>query len=488
MRKRFEIQIEMGAAPIEEIKIPLKSRDELPPVMAALKHIYTTPETNRRVFELLERHIPLAKMGRLGMSLWEILVLGVVRLTLDCNYDRLEHVANYDGLVRQFFGIDSLGKTPKKYALQTLKDNVVLLTREMLEEINQIVVQEGHRLAGKKKDDLLNLKVDTYPVKSNVHFPTDINLLWDSCRKSIQIIKKLADITGVKGWREAENWKRKTKNAFIRLNKLSKGGGKNKSTRKKKKTREYLWITKIISRKIDETLPEISARISSDDIVGIVLMLELDYYKSMLDKHIDLVSRRILKDEKIPHSEKVFSIFEPHTEWIQKGKSGNRVDLGLNVLAATDQYGFCVYNHVCVQQHDAALAVPTVEEINKRYKIPIGSVSYDRGFWSPENYSKLNDMVDKVILPKKGRLNKNEYEREHTKTFVSLRHKHAAVESDINSLNHHGLDRCPDRGLDHFEQYVSLGVLAFNLHRLGNLLLKNKRKKKKRKPVVIYTA
>ena len=272
------------------------------------------------------------------------------------------------------------------------------------------------------------------------------------------------------------------------MNKLSKGGGKNKVTRKRKKTREYLRITRGISRKIDETLPEIKARISSDNIVEMFLMVELDYYKSMLDKHIDLVNRRILKDEKIPHSEKVFSIFEPHTEWIQKGKSGNRVDLGLNVLVATDQYGFCVYNHVCVQQRDVALAVPTVEEIKRRYKTPIGSVSYDRGFWSPENYDKLNDMVDKVILPKKGRLNKNEYEREHTKTFVSLRHKHAAVESDINSLNHHGLYRCPDCGLDHFEQYVSLGVLAFNLHRLGNLLFTKKRKKKKRKPAVIYTA
>ncbi len=111
MRKRFEIQLELGAVPIEEIKIPSKSRDELPPVMAALKHIYTTPETNRRVFELLERHIPPAKMGRRGMSLWEILVLGVVRMTLNCNYDRLEHVANYDGLVRQFSGIDHFGHT-----------------------------------------------------------------------------------------------------------------------------------------------------------------------------------------------------------------------------------------------------------------------------------------------------------------------------------------------------------------------------------------
>ncbi|MFQ5604351.1 MAG: hypothetical protein ACE5HS_13870 [bacterium] len=78
-------------------------------------------------------------------------------------------------------------------------------------------------------------------------------------------------------------------------------------------------------------------------------------------------------------------------------------------------------------------------------------------------------------MPKKGRLNKEEYEREHAKEFKALRNAHAAVESDINSLEHHGLNRCPDKGLTNFKKYAAFGILAYNLHRLGNVLIEQER-------------
>jgi hypothetical protein len=81
-----------------------------------------------------------------------------------------------------------------------------------------------------------------------------------------------------------------------------------------------------------------------------------------------------------------------------------------------------------------------------------------------------------LIMPKKGKLNQTEYEREHTKRFNELRRKHAAVESAINCLEHHGLNRCPDKGIAGFTRYAALGVLAYNLHKLGNILLEQDRK------------
>lgn len=153
MRKRFEIQLELGATPIEEIKIPTKSRDELPPVLRALQYIYTTPRINEQVFNLLEKRIKLYKKGKPGLSLWEILVLGIVRLTLDINYDRLEHVANYDSLVRNMLGVKSYGlEELKRYSLTSLKENISKLDEDMLEEINEIVVKEGHRIKKKREN------------------------------------------------------------------------------------------------------------------------------------------------------------------------------------------------------------------------------------------------------------------------------------------------------------------------------------------------
>ena len=106
----------------------------------------------------------------------------------------------------------------------------------------------------------------------------------------------------------------------------------------------------------------------------------------------------------------------------------------------------------------------------------IKSISFDKGFYKKENKELLGLYIPVVIMPKKGKKNKAEQEEESSKTFKKLRHKHSAVESDIKRLEHHGLDRCPDKGLHGFKRYCALGVLAANLHKLGNVLLEKARK------------
>ena len=152
MRKRFEIQLELGHCPIEDIKIPTNSRDELPPVLRSLQEIYTNAELSAKIFEIMERNILLVHKGRPGMSLWQILVLGVVRSTLNTNYDRVHLMANYDMLVRQLLGHSLTTLVPEKqYSLQSIKDNVGLLTEGMLDEINEAVVSYGHSVKKKPR-------------------------------------------------------------------------------------------------------------------------------------------------------------------------------------------------------------------------------------------------------------------------------------------------------------------------------------------------
>lgn len=479
MRKRFEVQYEMGVKPIERIKIPTKSRDELPPVLRALQEIYTNTELNAAVFDLLESAIMEKtgnwRNGRPGMNLWEILVLGVVRLTLDTNYDRLEHIANYDTLVRRILGVSNFGGEGKSYPLPTLKDNVGLLDEQLLEDINAIVVDFGHQLVKKKEDEGLRVKVDTYALESTVHFPTDINLLWDASRKCIDIVYSLMGESHIKGWRKHWDWTRRTKNAYMKVNRSAFRGGPRQVERVRAAVYEYLKLTRRLSKKLKASKSELASSMLSDPTV-IGKLIELDYFEEMLDKHIDLVQRRLILGEKISHDEKVFSLFEPYTEWIQKGKAGNRVELGLKVAVCSDQYGFVVRHRILEREQEVDLAVALVDRILERGKIE--SVSFDKGFWSPANYRRLSEKIPQVIMPKKGRLNKSEYNREHSSGFKALRHKHAAVESDINALEHHGLNRCPDKGIAHFRRYAALGVLALNLHRLGNILLENDRRTK----------
>jgi IS5 family transposase len=481
VRKRFKVQYEMGVKPIERIKIPTKSRDELPPVLRALQEIYTNEELNAAVFDLLESRITEKtgswRTGRPGMNLWEILVLGVVRLTLDTNYDRLEHIANWDTLVRRLLGVSRFGGEGKLYPLQTLKDNVSLLDEQLLMDINAIVVDFGHQLVKKKEGEGLRIKIDTYVLESNVHFPTDIGLLWDAARKCIDIVSILVDGSLMEGWRKHKDWGRRIKNAYMKVRRCAYGGGRRQAERVRAATYEYLKLVRQLSEKLKESKRGMGGWLSPESSIR-EKWFELEYFEKYLDRHINLVQRRLIFGERIPHHEKVFSLFEPYTEWIQKGKAGKMVELGLRVAVCSDQYGFVVHHRVLEKEHEVDVAVPLVDHILER--MWIWSVSYDKGFWSPGNYGELSKRVPQVIMPKKGRLNTSEYEREHSPGFKSLRRKHSAIESDINALEHHGLDRCPDKGIEHFRSYTALGILALNLHRVGNLLLERERKDNRR--------
>ena len=236
---------------------------------------------------------------------------------------------------------------------------------------------------------------------------------------------------------------------------------------------DYLSRAQELKEKLSPAIEVIYALIELPDF-NMNKFNELVFFKQQLDKHIDLVRRRLILKHDIPHEEKIFSLFEPYTEWIKKGKTRIEAELGLRLAIATDQYGFILRHQLMQHQQDVDIAVPLMKVLLA--KKSIRSVSFDKGFWSPPNYKELKALVQELILPKRGKLNKAEYEREHTKWFNELRRKHSAVESAINGLEHHGLNRCPDKGIAGFTRYAALGVLAYNLHKLGNTLLEQDRK------------
>lgn len=467
MRKRFEIQSELGSPSISDVKIPADSRDELPAILRGLQFIYSTPEVNRKVFALLEEKILAGvdkNFGRPGMSLWEILTLGSIRLGRDVDYDQLQHIANFDLLVRQLIGISNFSENLKRFSLQTLKDNIGLLDAETLNQVNEIVVNAGQGLLPKSK---LNVKIDSYVLETNVHFPTDLNLLWDAARKCIDIICHLVkDVDMDTGFRKHRDWYGRLKSAFYKASKLTSGNGKH-TERGLEAALNYLTLADGLYNKLTDTDNLIQQVANSDNHLN--TYHELMYFKNHLAGHSDLVRRRLIYKEEIPHAEKVFSLFEPHTRWIKKGKIGNKVELGLMIAVATDQHGFILGHKVMTHEQDVDIAVPFVKELLRNYDID--SVSFDKGFWSPSNSKELKELVDTVVLPKKGKLNADDKEHQSTKKFKALRKQHSAVESDINCLEHHGLNRCPDKGLQNFKRYTSLGILAHSLHKLGNILL-----------------
>lgn len=318
-------------------------------------------------------------------------------------------------------------------------------------------------------------------LETNVHYPTDVNLLYDSGRKCLDMVRKAVKELGgsVEGWRKLEDWQRRLRRAERRLTHILGRGGKNRAERLREACQEYLELAKRLSDKLDVSMDVLQGRGSIKEMAIVAALLS---YQKLLLKHIDLVRRRLLEDETIPHSEKLFSIFEQHTEWISKGKRHKPFELGHNVLIATDQFHFILDHQVVEKQHDTALAVPLAKRICQYYdQKKLGSISFDRGFYSLPNYENLQQYAYTVVLPKRGNKSQAVIEREADKTFTRLRHQHSAVEANINQLEHHGLNTCPDKGIKAFKRYTAWGVLAYNIHRLGKAIIKQEKEAQARK-------
>ena len=486
MRQRFEQQITIGGIAIKDVTFPLKSRDELPAVLKALQYIFITPELNARGFAILEEKIcsDKKKTGRKGMDLWHILVLAVARHATGTNWDTLEMWSNDLMLLRKILGVHSKfddegdGIT---FSYQSIIDNVSLIDEELLHEINQLVVTAGHALVKKKEAEGLELKTDSYAVETNVHFPTDLNLLWDSIRKCLDVMEQIRDKTKIGGWRKIKYWRRNCKSLF-RSASQQVFKGRNEQ-QKAESVKLYLAAALELQERFDGLIKNPPAATIINMQVAVSTAIEsLNHYSDYVKKFIDQIERRLLKGEQIPAEEKVFSIFEPHTEWITKGKLNKKVELGHLLLITTDQYQFIVDYKVMEKQKDPAQVVPLAERLKKNFPSnTVSSHSFDKGFYSKDNLQALGQSTQLAVLPKKGRHNMEDKVRESDAGFKRMKRRHSAVESNINMLEHHGLNRCMDKGLHGFKRYVGLSVLAYNLHIMGNALMAAERKEEEQR-------
>lgn len=149
MRQTINSQMQLGEVDISAITFNPKSRDDIPRLLRGLQYIWTTPELRNQVFQVLEHMIPASRNnGRPGMDLWKILVFGTLRLVTNCDYDRLQELANEHGTLRKMLGHGPY--CTRAYHIQTLQDNISLFTPEILDQVNQIVVEAGHLLVKKK--------------------------------------------------------------------------------------------------------------------------------------------------------------------------------------------------------------------------------------------------------------------------------------------------------------------------------------------------
>jgi hypothetical protein len=209
----------------------------------------------------------------------------------------MEDMANHHLLVRQMLGVPAApwGEEDKRFGHQTLRDNVALLDEELLQQINARIAAAGREVFAKKAGApvaALELKVDSYVLETDVHFPTDLNLLWDAGRKCVDLIEGFrASGYELPGWRKAKDWRRQLKNLQRTTSQIVYRGGPNKEARVKSAVREYLAVGRALAAKVQSSLLELC-----DLGVCATRWAKLEYFHAMLAKHLDLVHRRLLNE------------------------------------------------------------------------------------------------------------------------------------------------------------------------------------------------
>ena len=482
MRQVLTPQLQLGQVDIGSIVFDLQSRDDIPQILRGLQHIYTTPLIREEVFGYLEQIIPQevnTQTGRPGMELWAILVLGTLRVTLNCDYDRVMELANEHRTLRQMLGhglVDEEGQ----YRLQTLKDNVRLFTPQVLDGINQIVVKAGHRELGVEEAALAG-RCDSFVVETDVDYPTDTKLLVDAIRKVIRLSGQAAAEHGLSGWRQYEYNYRCIRTLYRRAQKLKPSRSKDEAKIEARRV-QIISAHEALMERCEQFLER--AKGTVEELQSIPWSAKsceaIERFIAHAERQLDQIRRRVVEGEKIPHEEKVFSVFEEHTEWISKGKAGVPVELGLRVCIVEDTLGFILHHQVLEKQTDEKVAVAMVKAAQARFPT-LGQCSFDKGFYTADNREQLQNLLDNVVLPKKGKWSKKDRAIETEEAFVEARRQHPAVESAINALEVHGLDRCLDHGIDGFKRYVALAIVGRNIQKLGTLLLQREKEAAQRK-------
>jgi hypothetical protein len=467
----FQTQFKLGQESLNKIKLDYKSRDDITKLLLGIQHISSNKEILAQIFQILKEKIAIKSTGRSGMSLWKILILGLLRQVINADYDRLCNLANNHIELRKFLGhamIDSCDY----YSLQTIKDNIALITEDALDRINVLIAKEGHQLLDLRLVKQINIKTDSFVVKSNVHYPTDSSLLFDAMQYLINLIGTLANKHGLSGWREDKYCIRKIRALKRKATSIKPSTSKAEGVIQKRELltaeayKELINLCQLTLTKLQSTFALLKQS-------NYIKESQVDSFKEFIDhahRQIDQINRRVILKQVIPHSEKVFSLFNPFTEWISKGKAGVPVELGLRVSISTDQHNLILAHKTMVQEQDLDVAVAIITKVKDHFD-NVYSASFDRGYHSPSNQEELSKLVQKVILPKKGKISESEQDKIRVdKEYVILRRRHSAVESNINALEHHALDRCPDRGISNFRKYVSMSIVAHNIHLIGALV------------------
>jgi len=334
-----------------------------------------------------------------------------------------------------------------------------LIPEETLRRLNEKVVAIAKT---RKVTRGGKLRVDTTAVETNIHHPTDSGLLSDSVRVLTRIIKT-AKHCGLASGRVVRDFSRSTKRQVLNIVKFARGRSDSAKEAFKKSYEKIINITKQVINNVQQIRETIHEETSPE---AFAIKDALDHYLPLVQKVVSQTKRRILKGESVPTAEKVYSLFEPHSYVVRKGKSHKVNEFGQVIKLQEADGGIITdYQTYSSQPDDVGEFIPSIQKHIEIFGRAPHLAAADRGFYSQENEHRAYQMgVKRVCVPKTGKLSKERKRLQSSRWFKQGQRFRAGSEGRISVMKRaHGFDRCRNKGQAGFDGWIAWGVIAKNL-------------------------
>jgi len=439
----------------------LKLTNEMEPVLAQIDTVLDDEGLYQLIRNDFAKRYPLTEVtGRKSTTVEVILRMLTVKRLYGLSYEKTEYQVRDSLVLRQFCRV-YFNQVPDDTTLIRWAN---LVKPETLEAYNQRVTQIATELKvtrGRK------LRTDGTVVESNIHAPSDSQLLADSVRvlgRTLQRAKQALSKQTELGTQVFRNRTRSAKRTARKVSQLV--------TRQKEAWRRaYRKLVKIAQQSVSQATQVLQALEENNHQQSSRLKDTLETFIPRAEQVIEQTIRRVFQGEKVPADEKIVSIFEPHTAIIRRGKVTKPVEFGRKIWLDEVEGGIVTrWKVLDGNPSDKLMWVPSLDAHQQLFGKPPTQASAERGVYSAPNEAEANRRgIKRVDLPKPGK--KSEIRRQHEKQpwFRKARKWHAGVEGRISVLKRcYQFDRCLNHEDDGFHRWVGWAVIAHNLKKIGS--------------------
>ena len=331
MRRRFSIQGRLDGCSIANLQLNVEGRDEIIPILSALQYVFSENKLRSKLVDLVEADInedSRRDLGRDGFDYWQIIVLAVVRLGCNLDYDKLQDLAENHLALRCMLQLGQWDET--SFGWRRIRDTLCMLKPSTIEKINHAIVSHGQELDGYARSEV---RADSFVIETDIHYPTDSSLIWDGVRKIIPLSISIAEELHETGWRQSEHIKK----AIKKCNRVISQISSSKSPKVKEglpkayqqlldRTTTLLERAKALQKQGENEKRSTSAKAK-----------ELQTWIELTEQVCDNARRRVILGESVPNEEKLFSLFETHTQLYRRGKAGTPNQFGRLLLVFEDK-------------------------------------------------------------------------------------------------------------------------------------------------------